>query len=158
MLLLLVWLHLLAAVAWIGSMLFLSLVLVPVLNRETSAAQRGPLYRAIGRRLRLLVWSSIAVLLTTGPLLLLPCVPSLADLSAWPAEAKVKVSLVGLLILVTVLHDFWLGPKVARLKAAPEASLPPLDLIQIRLAPWIARSALVLALAVLLAAAALARS
>lgn len=155
---LLVWLHLLAAVAWVGGMLFLSLVLVPELKRQAAEVPRAGLFRAVARRFRLLVWGAVASLLVTGPLLLLFRVPSLTDLSAWPTAAKVKLSLVAALLFVASLHDFWLGPKVGRLKALPDAIRSPADHLQLTLAPWIARGILLLALLVLLAAVVLARS
>ena len=67
----LAWLHLLAAVAWIGGTVFLSLVLVPILKCEPFASQRGALIRAAALRFRLVVWVAIGALLTTGPLLML---------------------------------------------------------------------------------------
>ncbi|MEW6544874.1 MAG: DUF4149 domain-containing protein [Nitrospirota bacterium] len=158
MLLLLIWVHLLAAVAWIGGMVFLSLVVAPVLKHPPLAAQRGPLFRAVGRRFRAVVWTAIALLVATGPVLLSQRVPSLLDPAAWPPAAKAKLLLVGVLIVLTGLHDFWLGPRVGRLLGAPQKPRAGLDSFMIRSAPWLARAGLVLGLAVLLAAAALARS
>lgn len=155
---LLIWLHLLAAVAWVGGMLFLSLILVPALKQQMAEAPRAALFRAVARRFRLLVWGAIALLLITGPVLLLFRVPSLTDLSSWTVAARVKLSLVAVLLLAVSLHDFWLGPKVGRLKARPEAVRSPADHLQLALAPWIGRGVLLLALMVLLAAVVLARS
>ena len=43
----LVWIHLLAAMVWIGGMVFLSVVLVPVLKRDGAFAQYALLFRTI---------------------------------------------------------------------------------------------------------------
>jgi len=150
--------HLLAAVAWVGGMLFLSLVLVPELKRHLADGPRAGLFKAVGYRFRLLVWGSITLLLITGPFLLRPRVPSLLAPSTWPPAAKVKLCLVAALLLATGLHDFWLGPKVGRLRALPEAARSRAESLQIRLAPRIARGVLLLALLVLLAAVVLART
>jgi putative copper export protein len=61
-----VYLHVLAACAWIGSMLFFSIVLVPVLRRPDQAAAAGPLVRLVGLRFRTFGWVCIGVLLVTG--------------------------------------------------------------------------------------------
>ena len=154
----LVWVHLVAAVAWIGGMLFLSLVVVPVLKREPFAAERGILFRAIGRRFRLLVWVSVVVLLTTGPLLLSLRGEWLLGPAAWPLVLRMKLLLVAVLIGLTAVHDFWLGPRVGRLMSTSPGSQTLAENLQIRLSPWIARLGLVLALGVLLAATALVRT
>lgn len=157
MVILLTWIHLLAAFAWIGGMLFLTLVLVPLLRREPFAAQRGPLFRAVGLRFRFLVWTAVLVLVTTGPLLLILRGLDLRDPAGWPAVLKGKLVLVALLIGLTAAHDFWLGPKAAaRMKGAGPGGSVPTDRL-LRVAPWIARVGLGFALLVLLLAVALVR-
>src|SRR5437899_12009560 len=60
------WLHILAAVIWIGGMLFLSLVAVPVLRKVDSPLLRADLFRKMAWRFRRLVWICLAVLILTG--------------------------------------------------------------------------------------------
>jgi len=153
----LVWLHLLAAAAWVGGSLFLSAILVPVLKDEPFAAQRGALFKTVAGRFRMMVWASIGLLFATGVPLLSRRVDSLLDPWGWPAVLKAKLVLVILLIGMTALHDFWVGPKVGRWMRAPQESRTPFESWMIRLAPWVARLGLGLALAVLLLAAALVR-
>ena len=60
-----VWLHVLAAVLWLGGMLFLVVAVVPVLRRM----ERGPaaaLMHAVGVRFRAAGWVCFALLLLTG--------------------------------------------------------------------------------------------
>jgi putative copper export protein len=58
-----VWLHIVAAATWIGGMLFFALIVVPSVRRSPGATA---LLQAMGRRLRLLGWVLLAVLLMTG--------------------------------------------------------------------------------------------
>ena len=67
--LLLLWIHLLAAIGCIGGMLFLSLVLAPLVRSRKAAPDFMALFRLAARRFRLFVWSAIVLLLSTGPLL-----------------------------------------------------------------------------------------
>ncbi len=90
----LVWVHLLAAVAWIGGMLFLSLVIVPALKHEPLASHRGILLRAIALRFRTVVWTSVAVLLSTGPVLLSWRGDSLVAPGGWPLALQLKLVMV----------------------------------------------------------------
>ncbi|MGH2620686.1 MAG: DUF4149 domain-containing protein [Anaerolineales bacterium] len=154
----LTWLHLLAAVLWIGGMLFLSLTLVPILKGEPVAAQRGALLRKIAKRFRMLVWVSIAVLVTTGSWLLPERVNSLHEPWDWPGALRSKLGLVAILITLTAVHDFWLGPTVGRLLREPEAARTAGEHRLILLSPWVARLSLLLAVGVLLAAVALVRT
>src|SRR5579884_2769914 len=60
------WLHLLAAVAWIGGAIFLSAIVLPVLRQAMPSAERLALVSQIGRRFRVLGWIAIVVLILTG--------------------------------------------------------------------------------------------
>ena len=154
---LVVWLHLLAAVGWIGGMVFLSLVLVPALKRESALSQRATLFRAIAVRFRAVVWCSVAVLVVTGPMLLAHRGLSLLEPSRWPSALTAKLVLVLTLLALTGAHDFVVGPRVSRIQHQPESDRIGIDRLLVAWSPWLARLSLVLALAVLLLAVALVR-
>lgn len=61
-----VFLHILAATAWIGSMIFFAAVVVPVVRRAETRAQASALIRVLGARYRVLGWVSLSTLLITG--------------------------------------------------------------------------------------------
>jgi uncharacterized membrane protein len=152
-----IWLHVLAAVVWIGGMGFLSLVLVPILKHEPFASQRGALIRAAAMRFRFVVWVAISVLLMTGPLLALNRGLPLADPPGWPSVFSIKLSLVILLLALTAAHDFWLGPSLSEILRKPEATRLDHERRLVARASWLPRLSLLVALAVLAAAVALAR-
>ena len=101
----LVTLHLLAAVVWIGGMLFLGLVLTPVL-RNQPPAERAALLSAVGRRFLKIGWTALGVLLLTGPILW-----SLRGFQITHALAM-KFILVAVIVYLSILHDFSLGPRL----------------------------------------------
>jgi uncharacterized membrane protein len=158
MMVLLVWLHLVAAVSWIGGTIFLSVVLMPVLKREPFASQRALLFRTIARRFRALVWGAITVLLFTGPLLLRQRGIPIADPSGWPMVLATKLGLVTILLFLTLTHDLILGPRVGRILQLPTENRSRFDQALVVWSPWVARCLLFLALAVLFAAVMLVRT
>ena len=153
-----IWLHILAAVTWIGGMIFFSLVLVPVLKGDGMFAQRIVLFRAIAHRFRIVVWGSVAVLLGTGSLLLGQWNMTLGEVANWPRIFFVKLSLVLILLLVTLLHDWVIGPRVVRIMTISVESRSKFDEALVHSSSWLPRLSLVLAVGLLLAAASLARS
>jgi putative copper resistance protein D len=158
MIVFLVWLHVLAAVSWIGGTIFLSVVLAPLLKREPFASQKVLLFRTVARRFRAVVWSSIAILLLTGPPLLHQRGIPIMDPSGWPMILSVKLGLVAILLLFTVAHDLIIGPRVGRILQIPTENRTSSDHVLVLWSPWIARGALILTLGVLLAAVVLVRS
>lgn len=122
MMVLLVWLHLLAAIIWIGGTIFLSVVLVPVLKCAPVASQRALLFRTIARRFRVVVWDAIAVLLFTGPLLLHQIGIPIVGPSRWPPVLAVKLGLMTILLFLTLIHDLILGSRVAQIVHIPTES------------------------------------
>jgi uncharacterized membrane protein len=158
MMVLLIWLHMLAAVSWIGGTIFLSVVLMPMLRHEPFVSQKAVLIRTTALRFRVVVWGAIAVLLLTGPPLLHQRGIPIADPAGWPMALSVKLGLVAILLLFTVTHDLIIGPRVGRILQIPTESRTSSDHAMVAWSPWIARCSLVLTLAVLFAAVVLVRS
>jgi len=108
------WLHLMAAVTWIGGMLFIALVLVPVARRLSDPALRGRLLQETGRRFRTVGWVALGLLLASG----------LATLWNRPyllgaPRFHWKLALVALALVLSAVHDFVLGPRAGRPGANP---------------------------------------
>lgn len=154
----LVFLHLLAAVTWIGGMIFLSLVLAPLVRGRKAAPEFMALFRSSALRFRPIVWVAIAVLLATGPMLLSLRGIHVTSPASWPGIVIAKLTLVVLLLFLTLIHDLVLGPQVSRVSAIPDSQRTPSERIVFKTARWIPRLSLLIALGVLVAAAMLARS
>ena len=155
---LLVWLHLVSAVSWIGGTIFLSLVLVPVLKREPLASQKSALFLTTARRFRVVVWVAIAVLLFTGSLLAHQRGIPIASPSEWPMLLAAKLGLVTILLLLTLTHDLIIGPRVGKIVQLPTERRTRFDHALVLWSRWIARLSLLFALGVLFAAVMLVRS
>ena len=102
----LIWIHITAAMFWIGGMLFFSIVLVPSL-RGLPIGQRSEVMSRIGRRFRKTGWISLGVLLVTGLLQLYRLgIPVFMGGWIWA-----KLVMVVLMVSLTLLHEFVLGPR-----------------------------------------------
>ncbi len=154
----LVILHILAAVTWIGGMMFLSLVLAPLVRSRKAAPEFMALFRSAALRFRPVVWFAIAVLLITGPILLSHRGISVMHPSSWAWIVTVKLTLVGLLLFLTLLHDLVLGPQVSRVSAIPDSQRSTMEQLVFKTARWLPRFSLLIGLAVVIAATMLARS
>jgi uncharacterized membrane protein len=116
--------HVLAAVTWVGGVLFMALAAVPVAKRFDPET-KDVLTDRLGKRFRTIGWSAIGVLILTG----------LFMLGRWGATPEnildgsffnsphtrllgYKLLLVGAMILVSGLHDWYVGPKASRLSDA----------------------------------------
>ena len=126
--------HVLAAITWVGGMLFVALVLVPVMRAQTDAALRARLLHQVGVRFRTVGWAALVLLLATG----------LLNLWLWPyllalPRFQWKLSLAALALVLSVVHDFVLGPRAGAPGADPA--------LRVR-ASWIARVNVVVVLIV----------
>lgn len=154
----LVILHLLAAVSWVGGMIFLSLVLAPLVRSRKAVPEFMALFRSAALRFRPVVWVAMAILLMTGPMLLSHRGLSVTAPASWPRIVTVKLTLVGLLLFLTLLHDLLLGPRVSRVGTIPESERTAAEQRVLKTARWLPRLSLLIALAVVIAATMLARS
>jgi len=154
----LVWVHLTAATFWIGGMLFLSLVAVPLLKKapDPASAQREFVNQA--RRFRMLVWGALTLLLVTGSILLRNLVDFSESFENWPSAVLIKLTLVLSLIVVSLVHDRVIGPKVRTFKNKKLSVLTTSEKFLLMLSPLISRLTLLLGLGILFAAGLMVRS
>ncbi len=149
-----VWLHMLAAVTWIGGMIFLVLVLVPVIRRSEYQDIRASFIHWIGVRFRWIGWICLILLLLSGLSNLIYRGFSWEDFqndlfwrSSFGHTLGIKLLLVALILLSSALHDFIIGPRAMALWQTNPTSLEAIRLR--RQAGWLGRLNLLLALLVI---------
>jgi len=148
-----VWLHILSVTVWLGGMVFLALVLVPVTRRPEYRGQAASLIHWVGVRFRWVGWICLVLLLISGILNVGYRGFTWADLWSgrlWQGPfgraLGIKLLLVAVILLLSAVHDFFLGPRATALwQANPGA---PQALRLRRQATWIGRINLLLALIV----------
>lgn len=100
-------LHVLSAVTWVGG----NILFFFVAPRLRANPEGGPAaLRVLGRTFRVLSWIAFTLLLGTG----LYFVGQGWNWRMWPLSFKLV--LVGVVLLIKVLHDFWIAPTAARRK------------------------------------------
>jgi uncharacterized membrane protein len=130
-----VFVHVLAACAWIGAMIFFAVAVVPVVRRPEYRSVFADLVRRVGARFRVLGWTCIVLLVATGVanLALRGVLGQLATGAFWATDfghaLAYKLVFVVLVVLATAAHDLLSGARSAR---------------------WLGRSTLLLSLGVLL--------
>lgn len=146
-----VFIHLASAIVWIGGSLFLALVLIPVLRRFAAPPGQPPvlppdMLGTMARRFRVISWICIVLLVATG-LYILPTRYGIGFAEFFSlgghfaATLQLKVALVAVVIWLSAVHDFIIGPYTNRLIEAMQAGAePPGYLPALRKAVvWIAR-------------------
>jgi putative copper export protein len=117
-----VYVHLLCAAIWIGGMLFLALVIVPVLRRPEMRVQAPALFATTGIRFRAVGWATLVTLVATGLVQTsyrAGGVATLGDPVWWSLPfgriLALKLALVAVTLTLAAIHDFWIGPHASRL-------------------------------------------
>ena len=105
--------HLLAALVWTGGTVVLVFVAVPPVQRLEGEA-RAKTLRELGRRWRPIGWSALAVAVGTGVAIAARAHAFDTTPTRFDVVLAVKGALVGLLVAGAYLHDFVLGPGLAR--------------------------------------------
>jgi copper resistance protein D len=153
--------HVIIACFWIGGMLFTAAILVPA-TRKRLASQRGLLFTELGTRFSRLSWILFPMLILTGITALIGrgfTFAELASLSFWQTAYGStlfnKLTAFGLMLIAAALHDFWLGPKAARLMEEQPDS--PVTLNYRKASSWGGRINLLLGLVILYFAVSLVR-
>jgi copper resistance protein D len=148
-----VYLHLIIAAFWIGGMLFTAAVLVPA-TRKKLAEQRGLLFTELGTRFSRLTWILFPLLIITGITALYGRgfdTGQLISASFWDSSygstLMGKLHFFALVLIISGIHDFWLGPKAALLMESDPDK--PLTNRFRKAAGWVGRINLLLGLFIL---------
>ena len=129
---LVVTLHVLAALLWLGGMFFLGVVGAPVLRAVEPPALRQQLFHLLGVRFRTAGWIAIGVLVVTGTIMLrarglLAWSGVLGAAAFWRTPLGValafKLAAVATMITVSAVHDFIVGPAASRSAAGSPAAV-----------------------------------
>jgi len=120
-------LHILAAAVWIGGMIFLGVVLIPILRDRSLAGQATQLIHRTGIRFRNLGWASLLILIASGVVNLTRWGVDFdratsAELwtSPWGRILALKLALVTAALAMSAVHDFVVGPRAtAKLRQEP---------------------------------------
>jgi copper resistance protein D len=148
-----VWLHILAVAVWIGGMVFLTLVVVPIIRRPEHRNVAAVLIHQTGIRFRGVGWACLGLLLLSGLFNLSFRGFAWTDMwSGWLWQDSfgniigVKLFLVGIILILSVWHDFVVGPQATALWQADPTSAKAQQLR--RQSGWFGRFNLLLALVV----------
>jgi uncharacterized membrane protein len=126
---LVLWVHLVAAAAWVGGIIFLGLVMQPVAkNLISDPIERSKFLGKVGSRFNSVGWGSLGVLALTGLYNLVRVaggvsnVPLLLLRTHFGLILDVKLILVLGMVLITAHHTFISSPKVRNLVLQLEAT------------------------------------
>lgn len=157
-----VWLHILAAATWLGGMLFLTLVLVPVVRRPAYRSAAGELFHLTGARFRWVGWICFSLLILSGTFNLIyrgvtwdAVFSSAFWFGAWGRILGTKLLLVAAILLASAYHDFVIGPQATR--AWREDPRGDRSIFLRRQASWIGRINLIAGFVVVILAVMLVR-
>lgn len=112
------WIHVIAAVIWIGGNLILAMVIVPYFRKSLPPVQRIKLLTQIGKQFEPIVWGCVIVLLFTGITNLFQIIDFSEPLSNEFVNNVmrtlfIKLILFVILVVLTGMHSFLFGPRLA---------------------------------------------
>jgi uncharacterized membrane protein len=118
MLAILYWLHMLATVAWIGGLAALGLLVLPAARKTLNGTQYSDFLTQITRRIQLIGWISLVVLVGTG-LFQMSASPFyqgfLAITNPWAEAILLKHIVIAGMTGLSVYLTWWLAPQIERL-------------------------------------------
>ena len=115
-----VWLHIMAAVVWVGGTIFLVIVLVPAIRRPEFSGIASALIRFTALRFRWVGWVCFCILMITGVLNLIARgvgFEELREAAFWQGSfgrtLAIKLIFFVAILSISAFHDFYLGPRAA---------------------------------------------
>ncbi len=150
------WLHMLATVAWIGSLVSIYILILPVSKRALKPVDELALLDGVQKRLEPIAWFSVSLLIVTG-LFQMSVNPHyngfLSTSGQWSLAILLKHALVATLIAVSAVHTWDVLPSMRRLLMRRNKAEPEEVLKLQRRERGLLRASLALAMLILLATA-----
>ena len=113
--------HVLCAIVWLGGMFFIALVVIPALKNFEPLEKRTEVITATATRFRKIGWIAIIIIFITGLINVInrgythETIFSYTFLSTHFGKVlAIKLSLFLVMILLSVSHDFILGPRYTK--------------------------------------------
>ena len=147
------WIHLLAAITFIGGWMFVQLALKPGLTEgrtQSPSSDSLEVVKRVGNRFRTIGWVSLFVLILTGASQLLDESGSARIETGWGLIMMFKLFVFAIVGGLVFVHDLILDPYAGSSKANAESSSPLLFSAKV---VWVQRCILGLSLGVLFIAA-----
>jgi uncharacterized membrane protein len=149
-----VFIHILAAIFWIGGMLFTAAVLVPASRHQLLKNKKGAFFTLIGKKFSRISWILFLVLIVTGITNLLArgyTLSSLMTAKFWDSYLGgmlfIKLHLFSAALIFSGIHDFYAGPKAAQLMDEQPESAKTKRMRKV--SSWLGRINLLLGLGIL---------
>ena len=109
------WLHVTAAVTWIGGNLIMTMVIVPYFKRSVSPVERIRILTYIGKQFEPIVWGCVLILIFSGLFNVFRAVGAdAAAIGLFMRTLGIKLILVLVLIILTGIHSFIMGPRMSQ--------------------------------------------
>lgn len=132
--------HVFSAIIWIGGAIFLALVMVPVARGMEPPAMGLLFLRRAALRFRGIAWVLLGLLVVSGAAALESRgigFDRFTEDGFWSTEIGtalgLKIVLVGTLLVMSGVHDFILGPRLAAaMQLVPRGEQPPAELVSAR--------------------------
>ncbi len=153
---LLFWIHMMAAVTWLGSLVAMASMVLPAAGRTLQPADRLSLIDNVRARLEPIIWISVSILIVTG-LFQMSVNPHyngfLSTSGQWSLAMLAKHTLVGALIAVSAVHS-WDALPALRRALLQKSRLEPAEIRRLqRREANLLRASIILGVLVLLATA-----
>ena len=105
-----IWIHLIAAVALIGGLIFFNFVLKPALQVKQREREGNEILQNVGRRFRTVTWICLITLILTGAYNMLYEGGSERIETTWGVILMLKLFLFAITFGLILIHDFILDP------------------------------------------------
>ena len=152
------WLHVTAAVVWIGGNLILAMVIVPYFKKSAAPVERIRILTRIGKQFEPIVWVCVIILIFSGLFNVFRAVGGDTEaVKLFMRTLGIKLILFLILAILTWFHGFIMGPRLRQAVEAldPETQELPEEIDKMRRSMAVVSSLMgIVSLLVLLAAVA----